>query len=90
MGRIARPHAGLRRGECCGGLSQKEAWEHSLRSHRGRVNLFGPPNWLVAENRRGKEDVQITVQRLREELGIGPVRQLSLIERKKGEGGLDG
>ena len=85
MGRIVRPHAGLRRGGCCGGLSQKEAWEHSLNSHRDRVNLFGPPNWLVAEHRRGKEDVQITVQRLREELGIGPVRQLNLTERKKGK-----
>ena len=66
-------------------MSERERWETALKDWPEKVNLFGPPNWLVAENRRGKEDVQITVQRLREELGIGPVRQLSLTERKKGK-----
>ena len=81
MGRIVPPHVGLRRGGCCGGLSQKEAWEHSLESHRERVNLFGPPAWLVSEKRIGKEDVHITAARIRKDLGIGPVRQLSLKAR---------
>ena len=64
-------------------MSERERWEAALKDFPERVNLFGPPNWLVAENRRGKEDVQITVQRLREELGIGPVRQLTLVGRKE-------
>ena len=62
---------------------QRERWQRALLERPERVNLFGPPNWLMLENRRGREDVQITVQRIREELGIGPVRQLSLTERKK-------
>ena len=54
------------------------AWENAQVGRPDVVNLFGPPNWLVAEHRRGKEEVHDTAKRLREELGIGPVRQLSL------------
>ena len=66
-------------------MSERERWEAALKDWPDRVNLFGPPNWLVAENRRAKEDVHLTAARIREELGIGPVRQLSLTERKKGK-----
>ena len=65
-------------------MSERERWEAALKDWPDKVNLFGPPNWLVAENRRAKEDVQITVQRLREELGIGPVRQLNLRAKQDG------
>ena len=65
-------------------MSERERWEAGVKDWPERVNLVGPPNWLVSENRRGKEEIQITVQRLREELGIGPVRQLNLRAKQDG------
>ena len=66
-------------------MGERERWEAALRDFPERVNLFGPPAWLVSEKRIGKEEVNITAARIRKDLGIGPVRQLILAERKKGK-----
>ena len=61
----------------------EERWEAALRDWPDKVNLFGPPAWLVSEKRIGKEEVNITAARIRKDLGIGPVRQLTLVGRKE-------
>ena len=62
-------------------MSERERWEAALKDWPERVNLFGPPAWLVSEKSIGKEDVHLTAARIRKDLGIGPVRQLSLTEK---------
>ena len=61
----------------------EERLEAALRDFPDKVNLFGPPAWLVSEKRIGKEEVNITAARIRKDLGIGPVRQLTLVGRKE-------
>lgn len=58
-------------------------WEEKLKEHK--MALFGPPQTLVMEKRRGKEDVHLTALRLRKEMGLVTKWSLTTSREKQSE-----